>query len=49
MIDPEEELPISRHTEILQISRSTVYYQPRPVSEQILAVANPTEEWTRSG
>ena len=33
MIDPEDELPISRQTEILQISRSSVYYKPRPVSE----------------
>ena len=33
MIDPEHELPISKQTQILQISRSSVYYQPRPVSE----------------
>jgi putative transposase len=33
MIDPEDELPISKQVEILQISRSSVYYRPRPVSE----------------
>jgi putative transposase len=33
MIDPEHKLPISKQTKILQISRSSVYYQPRPVSE----------------
>jgi putative transposase len=33
MIDPEDELPISKQAEILQISRSSVYYKPRPVSE----------------
>jgi putative transposase len=32
MIDPEHDLPIRQQAEILQISRSTVYYQPRPVS-----------------
>ena len=33
MIDPEYKLPISKQTKILQISRSSVYYQPCPVSE----------------
>ena len=33
MIDPEDGLPISRQTEILQISRSSVYYKPRPIPE----------------
>ena len=33
MIDPEHELPIIRQTEILQISRSSVYYKPRPIPE----------------
>jgi putative transposase len=32
MIDPEHNLPITQQAEILQISRSTVYYEPRPVS-----------------
>ncbi len=33
MIDTEHELPISRQAKILQISRSSVYYQPRPILE----------------
>jgi len=33
MIDPEHKLPISKKTKILQISRSSVCYQPRPVPE----------------
>jgi putative transposase len=32
MIDPEHDLPITQQAEILHISRSTVYYQPRPFS-----------------
>ncbi len=32
MIDPEHDLPITQQADILHISRSTVYYQPRPVS-----------------
>jgi len=33
MIDPEHALSISQQAEELEISRSTVYYQPRPVSD----------------
>jgi putative transposase len=33
MIDPEDELPISKQAEVLQISRSSVYYKPCPVSD----------------
>ena len=33
MIDPEHALPICKQAEELEISRSTVYYQPRPISE----------------
>jgi putative transposase len=36
MIDPEHDLPIQKQAEVLQISRSTVYYQPRPVSAEDL-------------
>ena len=32
MIDPEHALPISRQAVELEISRSTIYYRPRPVS-----------------
>jgi putative transposase len=33
MIDPGQELPISRQTAVLRISRSSVYYKPRPIAE----------------
>jgi putative transposase len=33
MIDPEHDLPIKQQAEVLGISRSTVYYEPRPISE----------------
>ena len=29
MIDPEHDLPIKQQAEVLDISRSTVYYEPR--------------------
>jgi putative transposase len=36
MIDPEHHLPIKRQAEVLGISRSAVYYKPRPVSAEDL-------------
>jgi putative transposase len=36
MIDPEHDLPITQQAEALGISRSTVYYQSRPVSAEDL-------------
>ena len=33
MIDPEHVLPICKQAEELQISRSSVYYHPRPISD----------------
>lgn len=36
MIDPEHDLPIKQQAEVLGISRSTVYYEPRPISEEDL-------------
>ena len=33
MIDPEHALPISRQAEELNISRSAIYYRPRPISD----------------
>src|SRR5579863_161725 len=36
MIDPEHDLPIKRQAKALGISRSSVYYQPQPVSESDL-------------
>jgi putative transposase len=38
MIDREHDLPITRQAEILQISRGSVYYLPRPVSSADLAI-----------
>lgn len=38
MINRDHELPISRQAKILSISRGTVYYQPRPVSDADLAL-----------
>ena len=31
MIDREHELPVKRQAELLQLSRSGLYYRPRPV------------------
>ena len=36
MIDPEHDLPIQKQAEVLEISRSTVYYEPRPISTEDL-------------
>ena len=33
MIDREHDLPITKQAEVLRISRGSVYYLPRPVSE----------------
>ena len=32
MISKESDLPVTRQCELLKLNRSTVYYQPRPVS-----------------
>ena len=44
MIDPEHDLPIQKQAEALQISRSSVYYQPRPVSESDLWLMRQIDE-----
>ena len=36
MIDPEHDLPIKQQAEVLGISRSTVYYEPRPICDEDL-------------
>jgi putative transposase len=36
MIDPEHDFPIKQQAEVLGISRSTVYYEPRPISDEDL-------------
>src|SRR6201747_269985 len=38
MIDREHDLPITKQAEVLQISRGSVYYLPRPVSLADLAI-----------
>ena len=38
MIDREHDLPLSRQAKVLNLSRSTVYYKPRPVSVEDLSL-----------
>ena len=38
MIDPEHELSVTKQAEVVGIARSTVYYLPRPVSAEELAL-----------
>jgi putative transposase len=38
MIDRNHGLPVSKQAEVLRISRGSVYYRPRPVSEADLAI-----------
>jgi hypothetical protein len=38
MIDREHELPLARQAALLGLSRSRLYYEPRPVSEAELAI-----------
>ena len=38
MIDREHDLPITRQAEVLNISRGSAYYLPRPVPEADLAI-----------
>jgi len=44
MIDPEHDLPITQQAEALGISRSTVYYQSRPVSAEDLWLMRQIDE-----
>jgi len=44
MIDPEHDLPIQKQAEVLEISRSSVYYQARPVSESDLWLMRQIDE-----
>ena len=44
MIDPEHALPIVRQAEELEISRSTVYYRPRPIAEADLMLMRRIDE-----
>src|SRR3546814_8275623 len=44
MIDREHELPVKRQAELLQLSRSGLYYRPRPVPAAALAVMRRLDE-----
>jgi len=44
MIDRGHELPLRRQAEVLQLSRSTLYYEPRPVPAADLAVMRRIDE-----
>ena len=44
MIDATHDLPIRRQAELLEVSRSNVYYLPRPASEADLAVMRRIDE-----
>ncbi len=44
MIDPGHDLPVNRQAELLAISRSNVYYLPRPVPEADLVLMRRIDE-----
>lgn len=44
MIDREHDLPLSRQAKVLNLSRSTVYYKPRPVSVEDLSLMRRLDE-----
>jgi putative transposase len=44
MIDRTHALPLTRQAEVLKLSRSSLYYQPRPVSPRDLAVMRRIDE-----
>jgi putative transposase len=44
MIDPDHDLPLTRQAQLLQLSRSGLYYQPRPVPPADLAIMRRMDE-----
>ena len=44
MIDPEHDLPIQQQAKVLQISRGSIYYLPRPVSDADLLLMQRIDE-----
>ena len=44
MIDREAALPLTRQCQLLQVTRSTVYYERVPVSDGTLAVMRALDE-----
>jgi putative transposase len=44
MIDRDHDLPVARQAKVLNISRGSVYYKPRPISAEDLAVMRRIDE-----
>src|SRR5277367_6230361 len=44
MIEPAHDLPVARQAKVLNLSRSSVYYRPRPVSPKDLALMRRIDE-----
>ncbi len=44
MIDREHGLPVTKQAKVLKISRASVYYNPRPVSEDDLKLMRRIDE-----
>ena len=44
MIDRDHDLPVARQAKVLNLARSTVYYEPRPVSAEDLALMRRLDE-----
>lgn len=44
MIDHTHALPVLRQCQLLQLARSTAYYQPRPISDAVLALMRRIDE-----
>jgi len=44
MIDPTHTLPLTRQAQVLQLSRSSLYYRPKPVSPVDLAIMRRIDE-----
>lgn len=45
MIDRNDKLPVSRQCQILELARSTAYYQPQPESPENLTLMRRIDEW----
>lgn len=44
MIDREHDLPVVHQAKVLKLARSTVYYKPRDVSDEDLALMRRLDE-----
>ena len=44
MIDRDHDLPVVRQAKVLNLARTTVYYKPRPVSAEDLALMRRLDE-----